>query len=467
MTDLIRLTALEAVSLLRAGEVTPQEMIEAAFERIEVVEGKVNAMPILCRERAEEQAKMVRPDSPLAGLPIGIKDLTELKGVRCTHGSPIYADNVSDHTDIPAANLERAGGIPVGKTNTPEFGAGANTFNPVFGTTRNPWDTSRSCAGSSGGSAVALATGEVWLASGSDLGGSLRTPASFCGVVGLRPSPGRVARLSRGGAFGTMSVEGPMARTVADTALMLDAMAGHDPRDPISLPAPDTPFLRTCLNTGPPKRVAHSVDLGGIIPVDPAVRAVFDDALRRLEGMGVELVETCPDFSHAIETFKVLRGLGFVNGHADHYRDHRDLLKDDVVWNIEYGMSLSADEIAAAQRRRCDIHRDAVSLFTEQGFDAFLCPTAIVPPFPAERLWVDSVEGQTFDNYIHWLAPVSAITLTALPSVSVPAGLTESGLPVGVQFVGPPRGEGAILGRARHFEAETGLADRLPVDPSP
>lgn len=467
MTDLIRLTARQAVDLLRAGEVTPQEMIDAAFARIEAVEGAVNAIPIQCRERAEAQAKLARRDSLLAGLPIGIKDLTELDGVRCTHGSPIFADAVSDHSDIPAANLEHAGGIPIGKTNTPEFGAGANTFNPVFGITRNPWDTSKSCAGSSGGSAVALATGEVWLASGSDLGGSLRTPASFCGVVGLRPCPGRVARLGGGGAFGTMSVNGPMGRTVEDTALMLDAMAGHDPRDPISLPAPETPFLETCLNTGPPKRIAYSVDLGGIIPVDPAVRAVFDQTLRRLEGMGVELVETCPDFSHAIETFKVLRGLGFVNGMTEHYRNHRDLLKDDVIWNIEYGQGLTADDIAEAERQRGAIFQDAVSLFRDQAFDAFLCPTAIVPPYPAEQLWVDTVEGETFDNYIHWLAPVSAITLTALPAVSVPAGTTESGLPVGVQFVGPPRGEGEILGHARHFEAETGLSEHLPIDPRP
>lgn len=467
MTDLIRLTACEAVDLLKSGDVTPKEMIAAAFDRIEAVDGAVNAMIIHCRERAEAQAANANPASLLAGLPVGIKDLTELAGVRCTYGSPIFENFVPDFTDIPAANLEANGAIPIGKTNTPEFGAGANTFNAVFGITRNPWDVSKSCAGSSGGSAVALATGQCWLASGSDLGGSLRTPASFCGVVGLRPSPGCVPRLNSGDPFGTMSVEGPMGRTVEDTALMLDAMAGHDPRDPISQRKPTSSFREICRQTPPPKRIAYSLDLGGIIPVDPKVQTVFESALERLRDMGVDLVETCPDFTQAIDTFKVLRGLGFANGHRDKYADPalRAKLKDDVVWNIEYGLGLTADDIAAAQRHRGTLYMAMVSLLTDQGFDAFVCPTAIVPPYPAEQLWVEEVNGQRFENYIHWLAMVSAITLTAMPAVSVPAGFTADGLPVGIQFVGGPRGEGRVLGHARHFEAASGLASDLPIDP--
>lgn len=467
MNELVRLTACDAVDRLKAGDVSPKEMIAAAFERIEEVDGDVNAMVTRCRDRAERQAETADKDSLLAGLPVGIKDLTELEGVKCTFGSPIFADFVPDFSDIPAAHLERAGAIPIGKTNTPEFGAGANTFNAVFGITRNPWDTSKSCAGSSGGSAVALATGQCWLASGSDLGGSLRTPASFCGVVGLRPSPGRVGRLNQGDPWGSMSVEGPMGRTVEDTALMLDAMAGKDPRDPISQPSPAISFRETCRNTPVPKRIAYSLDLGGIIPVDPAVAAVFQKALARLVDMGVELVETCPDFSQAIESFSTLRGLGFVNSHRDKYNDPalKSQLKEDVIWNIEHGMGLTADDIAKAQRARAAMHFEMISLLRDQGFDAFLCPTAIVPPYPAEKLWVDEVNGQTFDNYIHWLAMVSAITLTGMPSVSVPAGFTDDGLPIGVQFVGGPADEGTLLGHARHFEAASNLATQLPIDP--
>ncbi|MAO89907.1 MAG: amidase [Rhodospirillales bacterium] len=465
MTDLIHLTACAAVDMLKAGDVTPQEMVDAAYDRIEAVDGAVNATPILCRERAEQQAKTASRNTLLAGLPVGIKDLSEVEGVRCTYGSPIFKDYIPNFSDIPVVNLERHGAVLIGKTNTPEFGAGANTFNAVFGITRNPWDISKSCAGSSGGSAVALATGQCWLASGSDLGGSLRTPASFCGIVGLRPSPGRVPRLNPGDPFGTMSVEGPMGRTVEDTALMLDAMAGQDPRDPISQPLPHTSFRQTCRTGAPPRRIAYSLDLGGIIPVDPAVEQVFNNALKQLEDMGVELVETCPDFSNAIEAFKILRGLGFVNGQRENYEKHRNLLKDDVIWNYEYGRSLTAEDIAQAQRWRGAIHADAVRLFTQQDFDAFLCPTAIVPPYPAEQLWVDQVNGQTFDNYIHWLAMVSAITLTGLPAISVPAGFTEDGLPVGVQLVGAPFSEGRLLAHARHFESATGLATAVPIDP--
>ena len=464
MNDLIRLTACDAVDLLKAGDVTPVEMIAAAFDRIAETEPKVNAMPILCRERAESAAASVSRTSMLAGLPIGVKDLNELAGVRCTYGSPIYEDFVPDYSDISVANLEAQGGLAIGKTNTPEFGAGANTFNAVFGITRNPWDISKSCAGSSGGSAVALATGQCWLATGSDLGGSLRTPASFCGVVGLRPSPGRVPRLA-GNPFETMSVEGPMGRCVEDVALMLDAMAGRDPRDPISQPLEPVSFRQTCRDHRAPRRIAYSLDLGGIIPVDPAVAAVFEATLKRLEDMGVELIEACPDFTHAIEAFKVIRGLGFLTGHWDHYLNHKDKLKPDVIWNIEFGKSLTADDIALATRHRGAIRESAMALFRDHEIDAFLCPTAIVPPYPADQLWVEEVNGVRFDNYIHWLAMVSAITLTGLPSVSVPAGMTDDALPVGVQFVGRPMGEGPLLGIARHFEEATGLSTRVPLNP--
>jgi len=463
--ELTSMTACEAVQRLKSGEVSSADLIEAAFQRIEATDDAVNAMVIHCRDRAERQAASAAKETPLAGLPVGIKDLSDLAGVRCTQGSPIYENQISETSAISVERLEAAGAIPIGKTNTPEFGAGANTFNAVFGITRNPWDTSKSCAGSSGGSAVALATGQCWLATGSDLGGSLRTPASFCGVVGLRPSPGRVPRKSLKDPFNTMSVEGPMGRTVEDTALMLDCMAGWDARDPISFPARPGEFLETSRNTPAPKRIAYSLDLGGIIPVDPAVADVFGEALKTLEDMGVELVETCPDFTHTIETFNVIRGLGFVSSMAFEYENHRDQLKDDVIWNIELGQSLNADQIARAFKHRAEMYDSATRLLRDGGFDAFLCPTAIVPPYPAEKLWVDEVNGQHFDNYIHWLAMVSAITLTSLPSVSVPAGFTANHLPVGVQFVGHPRAEGTLLGHARHFEQANGLTAQLPIMP--
>ena len=240
--DLCMLTAVEAVALLRSGRVSSRELVEAALRRIEQVDPQLNALPTVCAERAFEQADRADRDTPLAGLPIAVKDLNDVAGVRTTYGSPIYADHVPDRSDFMVERLEQRGAVVVAKSNTPEFGAGGNTFNEVFGETRNPWDTSRTCGGSSGGSAAALASGQVWLATGSDLGGSVRTPAGFCGVVGVRPSPGRVAAGPSPLPFETMSVEGPMGRTVADAALMLDAMAGLDPRDPLSLEAPARPF---------------------------------------------------------------------------------------------------------------------------------------------------------------------------------------------------------------------------------
>ena len=259
--DLCMLTAVEAVALLRSGQVSSRELVDSALRRIEQVDPELNALPTVCAERALDRAGRASRDTTLAGLPIAVKDLNDVAGVRTTYGSPIYADHVPDRSDFMVERLEQRGAVVVAKSNTPEFGAGANTFNEVFGETRNPWDTSRTCGGSSGGSAAALASGQVWLATGSDLGGSVRTPAGFCGVVGIRPSPGRVAAGPSPLPFGTMSVEGPMGRTVADAALMLDAMAGLDARDPLSLEAPERPFADAAAAPALPARIAYTPDL--------------------------------------------------------------------------------------------------------------------------------------------------------------------------------------------------------------
>jgi amidase len=324
---------------LRRRELRPLDLVEAALARIAEVEPAVNAMPTLCAERARAHARRLErtpPEGPgwLGGLPIAVKDLTPVTGVRTTFGSPIYADHVPDRSDLMVEILEARGAIVVGKSNTPEFGAGGNTFNPVFGQTVNPWDTRMSCAGSSGGSAVALATGEVWLATGSDLAGSLRTPASFCSVVGLRPSPGRVPSAPRELPFDRLSVEGPMGRTVADVALLLDAMAAQDPADPLSYPAPAESYASAAERRRVPRRVAFSPDLG-ISPVDPEVKALTAAAAARFAELGAEVAEDCPDFSEAPETFHVLRAVGYVAGREPLYRTKRNLLKEDIVWNIE------------------------------------------------------------------------------------------------------------------------------------
>ena len=466
-SDAWRLTAVDAVDLLRRGEISPLELIDAAAARIAATDGAINALPTLCLDRARDHAgrlmeKPVAERGLLGGLPIAVKDLNAVAGVRCTQGSPIFADTIPDRSDIMVETLERQGAIVIGKSNTPEFGAGASTFNEVFGKTRNPWNVEKSVAGSSGGAAACVAAGQAWLATGSDLGGSLRTPASFNSVVGLRPSPGRVACGPTTLPFNPLMVEGPIARNAADCALFLDAMAGWHPEDPLSLVAPATAFREAVREARPPRRVGYSSDLG-IVPVDGEVKRICAEAAEHFAAMGAEVDDACPDFSDAIESFQTLRAAAFAAGMAPLLRDHRDKLKPEVIWNIEKGMALTADEIGRAERAQAKLYASVVAFFTDHDF--LLCPAAIVPPFDVDIRYVEEVDGVRFDNYVHWISITFAISLTSCPALSAPAGFTESGLPVGLQIVGPPRGEAAVLGAAALLEHATGIAGRLPVDP--
>jgi amidase len=460
--DLWMLTAVEAVALLRAGQISSRELVESALRRIEQVDPELNALPTVCAERALDRAGRASRDTTLAGLPIAVKDLNDVAGVRTTYGSPIYADHVPERSDLMVERLEQRGAVVVAKSNTPEFGAGANTFNEVFGETRNPWDTSRTCGGSSGGSAAALASGQVWLASGSDLGGSLRTPAGFCGVVGVRPSPGRVAAGPSPLPFGTMSVEGPMGRTVADAALMLDAMAGLDARDPLSLEAPERPFADAAAAPALPLRVAYSADLG-VTPVAAEVCEACRRAVERLAAAGVEVKEASPDLTDAPAAFQVLRGAEFVAGMEPLYATDRDRLKPDIIWNIEFGLGLSVERIAQAELARGVVFQRMSEFMA--GYDLLLCPTACVAPFDVSTRWMREVSGVSFDNYVEWLRITSVITLTSCPVVALPCELTVDGLPVGMQLVGRPRGEWQLLSAAAAVEQVFDLAGLVPLAP--
>lgn len=466
MHELLRQTACAVVGRLRAGEVTLHDLLDVLEARIGEVDGRVNALPTLCFERARRHADSLaaRPAEergPLAGLPVAIKDLVDVAGVRTTQGSPLFADHVPESSDILVETIEASGGIVYAKSNTPEFGAGAHTFNEVFGVTLNPWDRSRSAAGSSGGSAVALATGMAWAAHGSDLGGSLRNPASFCGVVGLRPTPGRVAHTRTSRIDGLLSVEGPMARCVEDVALLLDAMAGAHPADPISLPRQGS-FLDQARSGWQPRRVAVSRDLG-ITPVEPEVADIVTAAARSFEAAGVIVEEAHPDLGEAHECFQTLRALSFAVSLGPLYESHRDALKPDIVWNIEKGLALTATEIARAEHQRAAMFHRGLAFF--ETYDLLLCPATVVPPFPVEQRYVEECAGQRFTNYIEWLAIAYAITLIACPAISIPAGFTADGLPVGLQIVGPPRAEGHLLAGARALEDILGLKDSVPIDP--
>ena len=476
-TNLVTMTANEIVGLLKKREVTPAELLDALRERISEVDNKVNALPTLCWERAYEDADKMSNLSLdergiLAGLPVAIKDLNPVSGVRSTWGSPIYRDFVPTRSDCLVENLEKEGGIVYAKTNTPEFGAGANTFNEVFGATLNPWDTTKSCAGSSGGSAVALATGQAWLASGSDLGGSLRNPASFCSVVGFRPSPGRVAYGAAGaGAYPSglysipgqpFSVAGPMARTVADVALFLDALVGTHPADPISLPKTEKSYLEAVNNPRKPRKVAFSPDLG-VTPVDREVADICRKAAEVFEDLGCIVEEAHPDFSDVQDIFQTWRAISFYVSKKELLDNQKDLLKPEVVWNIEKASEITVDDFARIELARGRYLARANEFF--QDYDLLLCPATVVPPYPVEQRFVESLGDHKFSNYVEWLTIAYAITLTGHPALSIPAGFTESGLPVGLQMVGGPRGEENLLMAAELYEKASTIKFGVPIDP--
>jgi amidase len=467
--ELLRATACDIVDRLNAGDVTPLDLLDALEARIAEVDGKVNALPTLCFDRARAHAKelMQKPAGArglLAGMPIPIKDLTAVAGVLTTQGSPIYKDTIPARSDLMVEHLEANGALIYAKSNTPEFGAGANTFNEVFGATRNPWDLSRSAAGSSGGAAAALATGTAWLAHGTDMGGSLRNPASFCGIVGMRPSIGRVAHTLVAQIDRNITVHGPMARNVEDLALLLDAMSGEHPADPLSLPTLPVSFLSSARSGKRPKRIAYSPDLG-ITPVDPEVAAITRKAAARFAEAGAIVEEAHPDLREAHECFHVLRAFDFALTKAALLRSKRDMLKPEVIWNIEEGLKLTVEQLERAEAQRVAMTARTIEFF--KTYDLLLTPATIVAPFPVENRYVAECAGKKFDNYVEWLAIVYAITLVCCPALSLPCGFTATGLPVGLQMVAAPRGEAQLLAGARVLEDILGVRGTTPIDPRP
>ncbi len=465
--SLIKQTATALVAKLRAGELTPHDLLEALEARVSEVDSKVNALPTLCFDRARSHAdELLKIPAGkrglLAGLPVPIKDLADVEGVRSTQGSLIFENTIPTVSDVLVSHLEAEGAVVYAKSNTPEFGAGANTFNEVFGPTLNPWNTTRSAAGSSGGAAVALATGMAWVAHGSDMGGSLRNPASFNNICGMRPSPGRVATTRSSKVDGNLGLEGPMARNVEDLALLFDAMCGEEAGDPVSKPRPATSFLDQARSGWRPRRVAFSRDLG-ITPVDPEVITIVEAAARRLEEAGVAVEEAHPDLSEAHECFHVLRAIAFAIGMKPLLENHRDKLKPEVIWNIEQGLALTADDIVKAEHQRAAMLQRGLEFFDT--YDLLLCPATIVPPYPVENRYVEECNGTKFDNYVEWLGIVYAFTNICAPALSIPAGFTAEDLPVGIQIVGRPNCDGQVLAGGKLLQDILGHHKRLPIDP--
>lgn len=433
----------------------------AAFlAQIEKVNPKLNAIctfigeeaAMRAAQQADEQLTNGHTPGPLHGLPMAVKDLVATAGIRTTQGSPIYKDFVPAEDALMVQRLKTAGAIIIGKTNTPEFGAGSHTFNPVFGATRNPYDLTKSSGGSSGGAAAALASGMLPLADGSDLGGSLRNPAAFCNVVGFRTSPGRVPVYPSENAWNPLPVLGPMARTVADTALLLSVQAGPDPRVPISLNEPGSRFAQPLERDFTGVRMAWSRNLGRY-PVQPAINEVCDQARPVFASLGCQIEDGEPDFCDADEIFQVLRAWSFAQSRNEDLKLHRALLKDTVIWNVEKGLALTGLDVSRAEEKRTQLFQ-RVQMFMER-YEFLVLPVTQVAPFPVEIDWVREINGVRMETYIDWMASCYAISVTGLPAISVPCGFTKEGLPVGLQIVGRHQQDFAVLQLAHAFEQET------------
>ncbi|HLS25136.1 MAG TPA: amidase [Beutenbergiaceae bacterium] len=460
-------SARDQLAALRAKELSARELMRTTLERIAAVNPAVNAIVSLDEDRAMDAAAQADermatrgPDGVLHGLPMAHKDTHVSAGIRTTHGSPLHAEDVPEEDELVVARMRAAGTVSVAKTNVPEFAAGSHSFNPIFGVTRNPYALDRSAGGSSGGAAAALATGMLALADGSDMGGSLRNPASFCNVVGLRPSPGRVPSHPTALPWSTLGVQGPMARDIDDLALLLSVQAGPDDRVPIALEEPGESFARPRAAEPKGLRVAWTTDFNGLVPVEPAVLDVLRANVQVFESLGCEVTEISPDLSGAIETFRTLRAWQFQHNFADRIAAHPDKFKPSVVANAAAGRDLSGRDLSAAEAHHGVLFERMRAFFTE--YDVLLAPVSQVLPFDVELEYPTEVAGVPQEDYLQWMASVYVISITGSPALSIPGGFTPDGLPVGLQIIGPHRQEKRVLEVGKMFEEATGFARQRP-----
>ena len=475
MSELWKMTAVEAVARLKKKEISPLDLVEASAARMAEVEPAVNAMPTLCVDRARDHAKRIMAGGTaceasgeagwLGGLPVSIKDLNDVAGVRTTYGSPIFADHVPARSHPLVERIERKGGIVMGKSNTPEFGAGGSTFNEVFGRTRNPWNTSLTCGGSTGGGSVSVATGEVWLAQGTDHGGSLRRPGTYCSTVGIRPSAGRVTRGTSNNLYSPQSVQGPMARNVSDLALFLDTMAGFCPEDAMTFDAPSVSFSTAVANPATPKRVAITMDFGGKFGLDREIREICEKAAKRFSELGCIVEDASPDFGPVDEVFMAMRSQQFVVDRELQIEQHKDKIKPDILWNTELGFKQTTRQLAWAERERAALYRRMAVFW--QKYDLLVTPGAPTAAFDVMLRAPETIAGKKLENYMAGSTLNSAITVSGSPAIAVPCGFDSFGRPIGLQLVGKPRGEAALLQAASLYEKLLGLDKLLPIDPRP
>ena len=464
MNELCLRSAVDLAGLLARREASCVDVMDAHLAQIAEFDPRLNAIVTIDAERARSIAAdhdaNYRADGlpPLWGLPTAHKDLVLTRGMRTTFGSTLFADNVPDSDDLIVARIRSAGAIAVGKTNTPEFGAGSQTFNRVFGATRNPYDPDRTCGGSSGGAAVALAARMLPLADGSDLGGSLRNPAAFCNVLGLRPTPGRVPAHPTLNPWSDMSVLGPMARSVDDIALFLSVLVGDDPRVPLALTDPGSRFYPVTPLDLRGARVALTPDLE--LPVQTTIRSRIEATGVLLQSLGANVEIACPDLSGATEAFHVLRANGFRERFASLPAASRAQLKDTILWNLAAGEALTVSDLDRAWAARRAVYARVAAFFTR--YDFLLAPTTQVLPFDVQQPYPTEIDGVPMKDYLGWMQSCARLTVASCPALSLPAGFSDDGLPIGMQIVAPVRQEARLLAFAKSVEAATQHAATLP-----
>ncbi|QSE87329.1 amidase (plasmid) [Rhodococcus pseudokoreensis] len=464
MADIHYWTAREQAAAIRNREISSEELVHAHLSRIEQIDPMINAMVTVQPEHALELARKADARTmsgeslgPLHGLPIAHKDTLETAGLRTTHGSPIFSDNIPTRSQLVVERTHAAGAIPIGKTNVPELGLGSHTVNPLFGATRNPYDRTRSAGGSSGGAAAALAAGLIPIADGSDTGGSLRNPASFNNILGIRSSASRVPTWPNKAAWGYLSVKGPLARNVGDLQLLLSVMSGPDPRSPISFEDDNPLFEYERSARG--LKIAWAPDLGGL-PVDPDVTATLAATVGALPSMGCHLEQACPDLSGADEVFLTLRAWQLELSYGPLLDTQRSALGPNAIWNIQQGRTLTGHDIGRAEILRTELFHRMRAFFDD--YDLLLAPVSQVAPFPIEWNYPTTIDGEAMNTYLDWMKSAYLISATGCPAMSVPGGFTPTGLPVGLQIIGPHRNEARLLQLAHAIETATEFGQRRP-----
>ena len=465
MTSLWKKSAAEIIKLIDKKEVSSEEVLSSSLSRISEVNSKINALVTICEDRARLSLKnnnISNANNILNSMPVIIKDMNDVQGVRTTYGSRLYESHIPKKSDIVVETIEKNGGIILGKSNIPEFAAGSHTYNDLFGTTYNPWNTTLSAGGSSGGSAAALASGMAWFATGSDLGGSLRNPASWCGVTGLRPTPGLIPHGPAKMPFLNLSVDGPMARNIEDLSLFLDAMITHNNKDPLSFKKALPSYFSNISNISDKKYLVGFTEDFGIFACDPEVRNMMQNTLKLVEGLGHNIVNEHPEMKGAEETFQTIRAYLFFSTYQHLSKKNQTLIKEEVLWNIEEGKKLKVDDLIKAEDSRTRIYNNSMEFFDK--FDFLIVPSSAVPPFNSKEKWVKKIENTTYSNYVSWLMIAASISLTGCPSLALATSFSNNGAPFGIQIISAPHEEEKLLKFAKTIEESINIADLVPID---